>query len=390
MAFQTQIQQPNFAGAAQLIEKADPFSALGKTMTELDGLIENRRSEDYIKGLDPTQIKTTEGLYSAMQASPNDIAREKLKKDLTTVAALDKSRMDTQKNQLDMLNKQATMAKTLSDMNIAKQKEQRAQQEHSQQGPVKLSDQESDNVTKAYEGAQKALGEEAQWTRMREMADNIDQAGASNWLKEQLKSTFGMEDAATDTRQFFTQLVNQQVIASLPAGPATDKDIEVIRAGFPGPNASKEQVKRFATAMINLKQHQAMVLQAKADWTQNNKNLGRANRDMIINGRKIKKGSSYLDYTKALSKEKYDKKAAEEKAISDAKIAKQKAIDEQNAKTKAAIEAKYKQEQEVAKTKSLDIASQMKSATEGQVITNNNGQQIQKINGKWVFVNGQQ
>lgn len=110
MAFQTKADLPNLAGMSSMIQKADPFSVLGKTMSELDTILENRRGEEYIKSIDPASLQTEQGALSALQGAMTmpQATRQQLQSNYNNL-------MTAKKNNLDMLKAQ-------QDMQLAQQK----------------------------------------------------------------------------------------------------------------------------------------------------------------------------------------------------------------------------------------------------------------------------
>ncbi len=58
-------------------------------------------------------------------------------------------------------------------------------------------------------------------------------AGVTGEVAEAMKSFFGTEDDVSAIRLEGRQMLNAETVAALPPGPATDRDISIMRAGFP-------------------------------------------------------------------------------------------------------------------------------------------------------------
>ena len=109
-----------------------------------------------------------------------------------------------------------------------------------------------------------------------------DEAAARFW---------GSEDDVSMLRRNYDRLKNASVISALPAGPATDKDIELIQKGFPDSTANAETLSDFIGAMERTQRYEASVQNMQADWISNNGNLGSAKVDSIISGRMVRAGT---------------------------------------------------------------------------------------------------
>ncbi|GDU09364.1 DNA injection protein [Escherichia coli] len=87
-------------------------------------------------------------------------------------------------------------------------------------------------------------------------------------------------------------LVNSQVLKFLPPGPATDKDVEIVRQGAPTDMDNPETVARWLDAMANLERRNAQFNEFKAEWMSANGNPGQSRNGGQILGLDVKKGES--------------------------------------------------------------------------------------------------
>lgn len=119
-------------------------------------------------------------------------------------------------------------------------------------------------------------------------------AKASEWLKE----ATGNQDAMTDLRKEYVRLKNSQAIKMLPPGPATDKDIALAMSGFPPETADANTISSFLRGMAKMNNLAATTENAKAEWVNSVGSLGRARRDIEVDGVNVPAGMSFTDFAK--------------------------------------------------------------------------------------------
>ncbi len=102
----------------------------------------------------------------------------------------------------------------------------------------------------------------------------------------------GSDTTLRDLRIRQNALVNSQVLKFLPPGPATDKDVEIVRQGAPTDMDNHETVARWLDAMANLERRNAQFNEFKAEWMSANGNPGQSRNGGQILGLDVKKGES--------------------------------------------------------------------------------------------------
>ncbi|RST47810.1 phage DNA ejection protein [Escherichia coli] len=102
----------------------------------------------------------------------------------------------------------------------------------------------------------------------------------------------GSDTTLRDLRIRQNALVNSQVLKFLPPGPATDKDVEIVRQGAPTEMDNPETVARWLDAMANLERRNAQFNEFKAEWMSANGNPGQSRNGGQILGLDVKKGES--------------------------------------------------------------------------------------------------
>ncbi|HCJ5943466.1 TPA: phage DNA ejection protein [Escherichia coli] len=102
----------------------------------------------------------------------------------------------------------------------------------------------------------------------------------------------GSDTTLRDLRIRQNALVNSQVLKFLPPGPATDKDVEIVRQGAPTDMDNPETVARWLDAMANLERRNAQFNEFKAEWMSANGNPEQSRNGGQILGLDVKKGES--------------------------------------------------------------------------------------------------
>lgn len=102
------------------------------------------------------------------------------------------------------------------------------------------------------------------------LADQIRKSAMSGGLKsswgEYIKEQTGNQNEVTALRKQAMQIVNSEAIKNLPPGPATDRDIEMVRAPFPTDKASPEYVANWLSAVARLNEKRAEFSEYKANF----------------------------------------------------------------------------------------------------------------------------
>jgi len=117
---------------------------------------------------------------------------------------------------------------------------------------------------------------------------------------EAWKKASGGQDAMTALKQQYANLRNLETIKNLPAGPASDKDVEIALQAFPDPNANPDQIAGFLRGMAKLHAYNSAVEYAKASWISQNGSLGPARTVFTAGGTTTKPGMTFKEFTKGI------------------------------------------------------------------------------------------
>jgi hypothetical protein len=158
------------------------------------------------------------------------------------------------------------------------------------------------------EAAVKAATSRQQAVQFNSLADKLAAEGGGFGLfssaADYLRKATGNQGYVQELRQEFTRLRNSAAVQSLPPGPATDRDIQLVLEGFPPANADARTMASFLRGMAKLQDIDASVQNSRVDWlSQNRGSLGRAQTSFIAGDFAVKPGETFSDFTARVSSE---------------------------------------------------------------------------------------
>ena len=104
-------------------------------------------------------------------------------------------------------------------------------------------------------------------------------AGAPATVGESLSTIFGTRDAASEARTEFNRVVNEGLIAGLPPGVASDKDIALLQKGFPPEGAGRQEMLNYLTAYKKTLDAAKTYNSFKSQYISNNNSIQNLERD---------------------------------------------------------------------------------------------------------------
>lgn len=142
-----------------------------------------------------------------------------------------------------------------------------------------------------------AKGASDQATRLAELLRKDPQSGGMwSWTANQWREKFGSDSPLLDLRREYARIRNQGLLADLPPGPASDRDIATMKEGFPSENADGETLARWLDAYGKVQKAIALKEEAKADWISSVGALKTAPQDIEVMGIRVPKGTSFVDF----------------------------------------------------------------------------------------------
>ena len=136
-----------------------------------------------------------------------------------------------------------------------------------------------------------------------EAKGKITSKGYERTAKEGIKAFFGEEDDLSAMQKQWQMLIAPQVMKSLPPGAASDADLAFAKKPFLEANANPKLLKDFLVRMRDAQSLGAEINNVKAAWLQENGGQGPMRQETEIAGRLIKKGMTFLDLQKQMTKE---------------------------------------------------------------------------------------
>lgn len=138
--------------------------------------------------------------------------------------------------------------------------------------------------------------------QMKGLADQFDKldayTGGVGAFAEATKSFTGEQNYATQLRKEYTRIRAGQVNSLLPPGPASDKDIQNAQAGFLKDTANPQEIASWLRGVAKLQEYQSQYEDARGQWVAAVGHLGRAPKDLDINGVKVAAGTTLPDFIK--------------------------------------------------------------------------------------------
>lgn len=161
----------------------------------------------------------------------------------------------------------------------------------------KLSETGEKELNKTVEGM---IEDHKSLTEISSLANRFGRLSSSGWGArnvEAWKKFWGSQDGGTQTRLAYERFQASAVVKLLPPGPASDRDIEIVRKGFPPADAKPEHVASFLRGLEKLKRIDLDIKRAKADWlSENVGSMGKASRDFTAAGKPVKSGESFFEF----------------------------------------------------------------------------------------------
>jgi len=116
------------------------------------------------------------------------------------------------------------------------------------------------------------------------------------WLAENAKKITGSEDGYTALRQDYVRIRNQGLLSDLPPGPASDKDIALMKDGFPSENQSPEYIANWLKSYANVQKAIAQKEDAKAEWISGVGSLRTTPKDITIGAVTVPAGTTFTEF----------------------------------------------------------------------------------------------
>lgn len=293
----------------------------------------------------PSQFKDVLGALNQNELTPEEINLKKAQTEKTntetrwygpkTQAEIGKIKAETEQTEIE--NEWLPDEKQWSIENVKSQIEYRAGQLGLEYDKLETNTQLKleelgQSQTKLSPGAEKLVNDlvtdsaaaQTQSQKLNGLADRYakeSQAGGiwtRGWAGFKRATGFSNDEQNAMMREY-DRLINSEVLKALPPGPATDKDIEMARKGFPPSNADSTTITTFLRGVAKMSEVDAAHKQMKAEWVNQNGQLGSSKRDIEVLGVRVPQGTPFTEfYQKNLGKvlKNQDKQSRSQQATS--------------------------------------------------------------------------
>lgn len=276
----------------------------------------------FLASANPDKFKETLGALGENQMLPEEINLKKAQTDKTseetkwlgpkTKAEIGKIEADTKQTEIE--NDWLPQEKTWNIENIKSQIGERSERLQLDRDVLETNTQLKfeelgQSQTKLSDGAIKVINEavmdsaaaSTQSQKLMGLASKFEKEGqaggwwSSGWVGFKRITGFSNDDQSAMMRDY-DRLINGEVLKALPPGPATDKDIEMAKKGFPPANADSTTITSFLRGMAKINEIDSAHKQMVAEWTSQNGQLGSSKRDIEVLGVRVPQGTPFPEF----------------------------------------------------------------------------------------------
>lgn len=278
------------------VMQAHPEFALGKIQAMLAANPNGKGAADALASFG--------GEQRAQQLQPSTLAKSQADATTATVGAANAPTAAdlSNKNMISQINERAARLGLDRDR-LTSDTEQKVMEMNQKFGELPddarklVNDSSIESTTQAQSAA-----------RLNELADRIDQANTGHGLlgktADVWNRAFGTENGTTALKQEMARQINNTAIGNIRAqlgggGRFTDTDMKVALGNVPDPNSDPSLISSYFRGMAKLQTLGAAQQDAQAEWAGQVRHLGRAPRDIEVDGVQVPKGTSFNDFAKS-------------------------------------------------------------------------------------------
>lgn len=132
-----------------------------------------------------------------------------------------------------------------------------------------------------------------------QVRNNIDYGGAIGWGAEQWRAFWGADEQATATRRMLNNFNNREILKNIPPGSLTEKERDIVAKGFPTDYSNPQLIMDYLQEKRDVALRVQAIYEAAADWKSGNSGSdGTAQRDLIVGGKRVPKGTTFIQFIK--------------------------------------------------------------------------------------------
>ncbi len=211
-----------------------------------------------------------------------------------------------EKVRTDIANTQSQIADRAKRLGLDADKLQTETQIKLQEMAIKtgeLPEYVAKDVTAA---ASESISSAASADKMNQLASKLDAAavdlgsGVTARVGEAWKRTFGTQNDLTRIRSEFSRIVTPAAMAAykkVATGSTSDKDIETAMIGVPKDTDSPDRMSSFLRGAAKLQVYDSVLNNAKSEWLQSVRTLGKSTRDIEVDGVRVPAGTTFKAFS---------------------------------------------------------------------------------------------
>jgi hypothetical protein len=142
--------------------------------------------------------------------------------------------------------------------------------------------------------------------RMSDLAARLDAESPASGIAargwEALKRLTGNQNEVSRLRSEYSRLVTPAAMAAykkVASGSTSDKDIDTAMTGVPSDTADAATMAAFLRGAAKLQVYDSVLNNAKSEWLQSVRNLGKAKTDITVDGVTVPAGTTFKAFTEA-------------------------------------------------------------------------------------------
>ena len=126
----------------------------------------------------------------------------------------------------------------------------------------------------------------------------VDESGYISTIGSKWQTIWGNRDQLTQFRTRMSRVINKEMLDGLPPGSASEKDVAIVRAGFPPIDAKADEIKSYLESAYRIANAEAKYNEHRIEFLSENFSEGKAKKDFTVGGKSVNKGETFSGFMK--------------------------------------------------------------------------------------------
>ena len=126
----------------------------------------------------------------------------------------------------------------------------------------------------------------------------VDESGYISTIGSKWQTFWGNRDQLTQFRTRMSRVINKEMLDGLPPGSASEKDVAIVRAGFPPIDAKADEIKSYLESAYRIANAEAKYNEHRIEFLSENFSEGKAKKDFTVGGKSVNKGETFSGFMK--------------------------------------------------------------------------------------------